>query len=1159
MTTSKTLNKKLIITGIDSFYYKTTDNKNMIEYLFTKAELFEIDIEIHISIGVFPKNFKGFIMEKEAKVQTNDTEVVMGVNGNNSAYKHNHFQFYDEFVTLDNYKNGFIKDNIRMVLQKEFLYPNYSYCYFIIGKSVKNHIRFNFDNMNIEDDFKIEPVEEAVNIRQVEFKHDPLMKQYDAVTAWLNYGQRHKTMNLLECGSEKNFVTYNTKIYCISKNEGVSAIVKSYSIDTYYAKNSIEISMFNSILAKIRSEQNRGTMIGLYNSLLNEKQDIDPGIAYEYVVLACRYKALISLNFTELANEKLIIDSNSGKSVKNTLDMISDTLNDFNINKQTIIDLPENINKAIDTIGDIKETYGKDFSNKVDEVIQNFENKIVKGKDTDATFLPMAGINIIYEIMMILNVITFGIFDSTLKWMRKVKLTMGAYSYIEYYTDYYFNFSITDYYAKKKGGIMANIIPNRKTRYQIAIVLILMVLLVSLLLGTLSVLFLIWNFPSFVSLNTNIMSSMIPAFIRNYIYGVYLSGTIYFMFFTSIIIAISPMPKNVKFIIILMKLIIYAPKVDANDFYPHVIYGTCSPNNVAEMFLALLSIYKRNRTKTSNYAITRIPQELLTTGKVTCNAKYSDRLCQKGFILNGHNIKQNYPFKLHQCAINEAEAVFRQLKSLAKPESRMIKKLSKFVQKVYIPYLLQNDEGEINVDDWLNSLETRQQIEYRQAKDDYEAGKVNRNKHRMHVKIDEKIFMDYSKIKVKARNVTAQDSLGKYIMGALIDHISKVQKQCDPGYGSGINFQQRCEKFKEWVDEKIKYVVLCLDGSAFDSTQHWDIMKVVDIQIYEAFIRNHPEISEWINIADLVELINTEKFLVSSNHFSYFVKGTQMTGRMNTSQGNTTRSLCYARLIWLEMGRNWLDLRIEASGDDQIIIISPQDCERFIEVAKRDVYYHNDVDEVCHGLGQIAKTFDVFQKINGAEYLSCYFLEDKFGNLKMIRKPQRFLQLTPWTISNDKGKRKTLLQLNDELLMADAMEIRASCYDVRFFREYANAIFRLTTSQANYKEKTKHIDRFDGRKLDVEDSFLDMMYEKFSITENELCEYYNTLSNIGRYDEVEISLIDLLNNNISGRKYFESRTLLDGKQVHTTLHKNGGLRPQIVEQGNTEPGTSWID
>jgi len=266
------------------------------------------------------------------------------------------------------------------------------------------------------------------------------------------------------------------------------------------------------------------------------------------------------------------------------------------------------------------------------------------------------------------------------------------------------------------------------------------------------------------------------------------------------------------------------------------------------------------------------------------------------------------------------------------------------------------------------------------------------------------------------------------------------------------------------------------------------------------------------------------------------LKGTQTTGKMSTSMGNTIRSILYARFIAEKCQIPQEEFYMEASGDDQIIFIESKYTKLFYKRAYQYVYTDDVDSSISKGLGQIAKQIDVYKSINGAEYLSCIFITNNDNELKMLRQPHRFLQATPFTLKNKKFKIGEFYNKNDELLLADAYNIRASYKGVAFYEAYADAIFRVCKKiNPDYSEKNKHNDSSDSRSIDMNEEFHNYLYEQYGILQCDLDEYYEVLRNINRYEQVEISLIDKLNRISTHEQYDNTRTILNTHKNYTVV------------------------
>jgi len=380
----------------------------------------------------------------------------------------------------------------------------------------------------------------------------------------------------------------------------------------------------------------------------------------------------------------------------------------------------------------------------------------------------------------------------------------------------------------------------------------------------------------------------------------------------------------------------------------------------------------------------------------------------------------------------------------------------------------------------------------------------------------------------------------------------------DNGFGSGLTNQQRCCKFQKWYKKWSKTTVLCMDGSKFDSTQHEEIMKEVDIKLFNAFFERHQiDIGEYCDPKDLknvyITLAQKVTAFTKSTHtrLNYVINGTQPTGGMHTTLGNTSRSLTYIRLAAKLVGLTYADYRMEATGDDTIIFIRADKAQLLIDAAYKYIYVKDPMFDGSFGLGQIAKKFDIYNSVHGVEYLSCFLLENHKDEIAMIRKLDRLFQLTPWTENNLKRKTKEHDQLNKDLLRAEAINMMTQHHNIKLLKEYANLLLRVSNGGvANSADQHKYVDRSDDRNLDMEDAFVDFMYKQYAIDEADINQAITAFKKCKHiYDSFNLDFVDKLEDvrsitdwrltfeHSTSKGHFSTVKIVDGKLEHNV----GGL------------------
>ena len=222
-------------------------------------------------------------------------------------------------------------------------------------------------------------------------------------------------------------------------------------------------------------------------------------------------------------------------------------------------------------------------------------------------------------------------------------------------------------------------------------------------------------------------------------------------------------------------------------------------------------------------------------------------------------------------------------------------------------------------------------------------------------------------------------------------------------YGVGLSNEDRSAKFEIWVDDmggEDNIDIICIDGSAFDSTQHRELLQTLDQELLKVIFKEFEhEIHQYCNPEHVYQIITNTRQLISGEVYDrkddkiekdektkiqMWIDGTVTSGQMMTSCGNCNRSAAYIETailghnkdneekLYTKQDGNHSNINFEVCGDDVIVFIAKNKTQDFIKALKKYVYA--DTTGIRHGLGQIAKTFDVYDKLNKAEYLSCSFL-----------------------------------------------------------------------------------------------------------------------------------------------------------------------------------------
>jgi len=633
--------------------------------------------------------------------------------------------------------------------------------------------------------------------------------------------------------------------------------------------------------------------------------------------------------------------------------------------------------------------------------------------------------------------------------------------------------------------------------------------------------------------------------------------------YTKYMIGISDIIKTKKYVALkFFKLLSYIPGIKCAQIYK---VSACSFNNVYEMyrflsdFKTLMKLVKKGHdvTKIDNvvlkhygkvpdkYQVTNIPKE----HQFYCSFnEHNDRepITNIGPQVNGIVVKDNSPFKIHPCCLNQCEAVYRQVQVRITYSERKMNNFLKFakreIDRIVEAYYSKYDDY-ISLEKYFSKLGSKRK-EYVDGYDLYLRGDEVRMEFKMHNKSDEKIVIHWKLPKGKARNISAQKQIAKVIFGLVCEYGMRIIHK-EEWCGAGKNYEQKCNNFKEWA-KKLGEIgsFICCDGSAFDSTQHQILIKNIDSyflrRVYEF---NRDKILTYFNSADVLKVIDQSEFTIYAKYFTFKIKGTQLSGRMNTCLSNTLRSYLYIRYIIYKIEKSFLRTLynvvffFEVLGDDQIIMTLNKWVEIYKSYAYKYVYWH--VDEVKkHGLGQICKMFEVVKGYTGAEYLSCTILYNEVSQeFLMIRKIDRFFQLCPYTYRNTFKNIKKFKYMQYQLALIIGENITINNQSIELYKKYGETLLRITSqihmknplrhkSQSAYNRKInnlqehlKYVNHDRVFKSGMNEIFEEYLYNSFKITKEDINEYYDKLDMCDSLDDdISCNLIDKI-YNVSEKEY----------------------------------------
>lgn len=622
------------------------------------------------------------------------------------------------------------------------------------------------------------------------------------------------------------------------------------------------------------------------------------------------------------------------------------------------------------------------------------------------------------------------------------------------------------------------------------------------------------------------------------------------------------------------------------------VTSSCSPNNTTEMFMFLNIMYKyfhnkkdltKEEEKTildhysqaslGKYEIRKIPK----TSEFYCDfdpRKDREPLSNIAPQINGYCVYNNMPLKIHKCPLDECEAVYRQVQSAITYNSKIAKQYIKFSQKwireMVNNYFAENRNYKMTLMEYFIKLGSKRK-EYMDAMQEYNDGKVMDYNYNMHPKSDEKIYVNWNKLKAKSRNISAQKSMCKLLMGMVCEVGMKILHS-QPWAGPGENYINKSTKFLSWIDQlDPRSGVLCCDGSSFDSTQHELFIEKIDSYFLKLIFEHCFHLDKYFNLQDVLKVISQTNFTIYSKYFAFKMLGTQLSGRMNTCLCNTLRSASYIKFIIYKMEKfvhkklDFTNIYYEVTGDDQIIFINYAYKDLYIEIAYKFVYYKEDIN-ISHGLGQVCKIFDYYSNITGAEYLSCLVLYSVENHkLTLCRKPERFFQLIPFTFRNNFVNIKKFNLWKKILCYEVGYSVMVSCKNIPLYYKIGEHMCKLGIPLASVKFIKNNVHAKTAKKIlrdierikkemsykvfcDKQDSysfeneFNDLLFNMYDIDKEDIDELVNKFCKTTSVDDdIQCVFIDKLYNYILPKNFLS---------VYNNINKSGDYVHRIMEGNN---------
>jgi len=359
------------------------------------------------------------------------------------------------------------------------------------------------------------------------------------------------------------------------------------------------------------------------------------------------------------------------------------------------------------------------------------------------------------------------------------------------------------------------------------------------------------------------------------------------------------------------------------------------------------------------------------------------------------------PKAFHKCPLVECHALrCRQLKNLPYPEPKLLSTFSSFT-RVFNTALIDQimiDFRVASFDEWIVHYPGSKKKAILRSKEACESEYLTKNIiYSGFPKTDEKVCDSTEKLP-RPRWVSGPSTWYKIVTGPFFYSLSYRLEQVLPGYCVSKNFCELGNWYSKAISSIPNPVVFCGDGSAFDSTQHREILEVADVEFYNSLI----------DVVDLVDSLVCEseirRYVSWIDHrgygkwHAYTLSGTQPSGKSNTTEGNTRRTVLYYAFICFAAGILKF-VKMLAKGDDVILILEKRHIKVF-EAHRRQFYTVEK--EGAHGLGQVMRE-GFFYEPECADFVSARFMPVSDTEFVCIRQPERAMQMDSWTTTNLKS------------------------------------------------------------------------------------------------------------------------------------------------------------
>jgi hypothetical protein len=455
--------------------------------------------------------------------------------------------------------------------------------------------------------------------------------------------------------------------------------------------------------------------------------------------------------------------------------------------------------------------------------------------------------------------------------------------------------------------------------------------------------------------------------------------------------------------------------------------------------------------------------------------------------------KGDQPVIKHACNLTKMSACIRACSNQVFADPHVIhlwQKELKYIFNDLIEYMNENPTT-VNYYKWLEKypIQYRQKLAVAQSlhdsgEDSFFYGGMSKIEKQFSEVIPGAIGCD----ELKERMICCPHDTKKLMANAFCWTMETVAMNCIPEYCGSKNWDEIAADLDHLEASIPNPIWMCADGSGFDTTQHLEILQCFNEQIARLLVYADLTIEGPNDKNDIMKAFDESLILrvsVTQGLFGYETEGTRASGDGWTSFANTLLMISYWRFIFREAGlkpvRNGSFIYgMKAKGDDTLSCI-PGDSKMAVErsVSK---YMAQDKKPQIKGLGQICK-FVKYGPLEEMDFLSSYFIPTSNG-YRMVRKPARVFQLTPWST---KFVEHSPERLSRELCWSNGMCILSWATGLPIFESYGRMLIRVSGLTTG----TLHLEWGDeGRvfpdRIGDREAALDWFFNKFDITTSDV-------------------------------------------------------------------------